>query len=240
MNHPGTHAVLRFTLDTSCVIHAVAGQAYAADVEELASLCRQGWAEMWLTRAFDEDQENAGDVRRAANLRWISQRSVMGQIPQPLGLDYGPLDDRSVLIDERTVDARQAIEEILLPLGLRVGALDPGDSQLMARWRKRIRDVQHLASHFFHGYDVFVTSDNDDMINRRDELRCRTGIVIDTPAEAVLRIRNSRGRHRNESRGPASRSQRGALAIHSDGSVLPLRERLAVHVGRVHDVTVRG
>jgi hypothetical protein len=63
----------------------------------------------------------------------------------------------------------------------------------MARWRKRIRDVQHLASHFFDGHDVFVTSDNDDMINRRDELRRRTGIVIDTPVEAVLRIRNSRG-----------------------------------------------
>jgi hypothetical protein len=117
----------------------------------------------------------------------------MGQIPQPLGLDSSPLDARSILIDDRMVDARKAIEEILLPPGLRVGALDPGDSQLMARWRKRIRDVQHLASHFFHGFDVFVTSDDDDMIKRRDELRRRTGIVIDTPAEAVLRIRNSRG-----------------------------------------------
>ena len=73
MSHPGTQAVLRLTLDTSCVIHAVAGQSYAADVEELANLCRQGRAEMWLRTAFDEDQENAGDARRAANLRWISQ-----------------------------------------------------------------------------------------------------------------------------------------------------------------------
>lgn len=212
--------MLRFTLDTSCVIHAVAGQAYAAHVEELASLCRQGWAEIWLTTAFNEDQENAGDVRRAANSRWISQRPVMGQIPQPLGLDDSPLDDRSILIDERTVDARQAIEEILLPPGLRVGALDPGDSQLMARWRKRIRDVQHLASHFFHGHDVFVTSDNDDMINRRDELRRRTGIVIGTPAEAVLRIRNSRGQApRWESR-PTSPGM-AAPRHRSDGALWP-------------------
>jgi hypothetical protein len=194
MNHPGTPAVLRLTLDTTCVIHAVAGQSYAADVEELAGLCRQGRAEMWLTTAFDDDQESAGDVRRAANLRWISQRPVMGQIAQPFRLDYRPLDcPRSVLVDEQTRDACQAIEEILLPPSLRVGALDAGDGQLMARWRKRIRDVQHLASHFFAGHDVFVTSDDDDMIKRRDELRRRTGMVIETPAEAVLRIRNSRG-----------------------------------------------
>lgn len=60
----------------------------------------------------------------------------------------------------------------------------------MSRWRKRIRDVQHLESHFFHGHDVFVTSDDDDMLKKRDELRRRTGIVIENPAEAVQRIRN--------------------------------------------------
>ena len=191
MNKPGAPALLRLTLDTSCVIHAVGGQRYAADVEELASLCALGWAELWLTTAFDEDQATAGDDRRAANLRWISQRQVMGQIPQPLRLDYSMLDGRSILIDDRTAAAGQAIEEILLPPGLRPGALDVSDDRLMDRFRKRIRDVQHLSSHFFHGHDVFVTSDDDDMIKKRDELRRRTGIVIDNPAEAVLRVRNS-------------------------------------------------
>jgi hypothetical protein len=183
--------VLRLTLDTTCVIHAVAGQRYATDVEELATLGEQGWAELWLTTAFDEDQETAGDERRAANLRWVSQRPVMGQISQPLRLDYSPLDDRSILVDDRTADAVQAIEEILLPPDLRAGALDASDTLLMGRWRKRIRDVQHLASHFYHRHDVFVSSDDDDMIKKRDELQRRTGIVIDNPVEAVLRIRNS-------------------------------------------------
>lgn len=127
MNHTGAPAMLRFTLDTSCVIHAVAGQAYATDVEELASLCGQGRAELWLTTAFDKDQETAGDERRATSLRWISQRPFIGRIPQPLRLDYSTLDGRSILIDDRTAEAGKVIEEILLPPGLRPGALDASD-----------------------------------------------------------------------------------------------------------------
>jgi len=190
MNCPAAPTVLRFTLDTSCVIHAVSEQRYAADVEELADLCGQGRGELWLTTAFDEDQERAGGKRRAVNLRWISERPVMGRLPQPLRADYSTLDGRSILIDDRTHDACRAIEEILLPPGLRVGGLDASNSQLMDRWRKRIRDVQHLAAHFYHGHDVFVTSD-DGMLKKRDELRRRTGILINNPAEAVLHIRKS-------------------------------------------------
>ncbi len=189
MSHPAPPTALRLTLDTACVIHAVSGQRYATDVEELASLGGQGRAELWLTTVFHEDQETAGDERRAANLRWISERPVMGQIPQPLRLDFS-VPGRSMLIDDRTQDACRVIEEILLPPDLRAGALDPSNGQLMGRWRKRIKDVQHLASRFYHNHDVFVTSDDDDMLRKRDELRRRTGIVIDSPAEAVLRIKN--------------------------------------------------
>lgn len=189
MDQPPSPRPLRLTLDTSCVIHAVAGQQYGPDVEELARLSSQGLAELWLTTAFDEDQERAGDARRAANLHWISQRPVLGQITQPLRLDYSSLDGRSVLIDERTADAGRAIEEIL-----GVGALDTSDSQSRARWRKKIRDVQHLTSHFFHDHDAFVTSDNDDMLKKRAELHRRTGIVIDSPAEAVRRVKSAGSR----------------------------------------------
>lgn len=146
--------------------------------------------ELWLTTAWDQDQETAGDERRAANLRWISQRPVLGWIPQPLRLDYGAPLGRVTLADDRTAAAAQVIEEILLPPDLRMGAVDTSDPQLMARWRKRVRDVQHLASHVFHRHDVFVTSDGDDMIKKKDALRRRVGILIDTPAEAAQRIRS--------------------------------------------------
>jgi hypothetical protein len=35
------------------------------------------------------------------------------------------------------------------------------------------------------GHDAFVTSDHDDMLKKRADLRARTGIVIVSPAEAV-------------------------------------------------------
>jgi hypothetical protein len=180
--------VPRLTLDTSCIIHAESSQGHGAEVEELAERCRQGQAELWLTTAYDEDQATAGDERRAANLRWISERPVIGRIPQPLRLDYSPLDGRSVLVDDQTKDACAAIEEILLPPDLRAGAVNAGNP----RWRKRIRDVQHLASHFMHGHDVFVTTDDDDMIDKRDKLLRRTGIVVETPAEVLLRLQSRR------------------------------------------------
>lgn len=190
MNQADAPAVLRLTLDTNCVIHAVAGHPFGADVEDLVSLCQQGDAELWLTTAWDQDQEHAGDERRAANLRWISERPILGWVPQPLLLDYGAPLGRVALADERTAAAGQVIQEILLPPDLRPGAFDTSDPHLMARWRKRARDVQHLTSHVLHRHDLFVTSDGDDMVTKRDALLRRVGIVIETPAEAAQRIRD--------------------------------------------------
>jgi hypothetical protein len=191
-HHLGGQAVtatkLRFTLDTSCVIHAVANQRYASDVNELAERCRNGEAELWLTAAFHEDQATAGDGRRAANLRWIAGSPVITAISQPFRIENSPVDDRgSVLVDERTKDACGAIEAILLP-GYRRQTLDSGNEEQMRKWRKRIIDVQHLASHFMSGHDVFVTSDDDDMLRKRDRLWRRTGIVIESPNQAVKRL----------------------------------------------------
>lgn len=183
-------AVLRFTLDTNCVLHAVSGHPFGAAVEDLVSQCAQGGAELWLTTAWDQDQEAAGDERRAANLRWISERPVIGWVAQPLLLNFGAPLGRVTLADERTADAARVIQEILLPPDLRGAALNLDDPQQLARWRKRSRDVVQLVSHVFHRHDVFVTSDGDDMIKRRAALLSRAGIVIDTPAEAARRIRD--------------------------------------------------
>ena len=195
MNAAGAPAVLRFTLDTSCVIHAVSKEAYGPEVEELVRLCGQGAGELWLTTAFDEDQENAGEARRAANLRWINERPFKGRIGQPLRCDFSVLDGRSIVIDQRTSDAVEAIEEILLSADFRRTSLSAGDSRIAERWRRRIKDVQHLGAHFFYRHDVFVTTDKDDMIKKRDKLRRQTGIVIENPSEAVLRARNALRQH---------------------------------------------
>ena len=59
------------------------------------------------------------------------------------------------------------------------------DAALMAKWRRKVTDVHHLTGHLMAGHDAFVTSDHDDMIKKRADLRARTGIVVVSPAEAV-------------------------------------------------------
>ena len=59
MSDPGPPEVLRLTLDTNCVLDAVTGHPFGTGVEELARLCGQGGVELWLTTAWDQDQETA-------------------------------------------------------------------------------------------------------------------------------------------------------------------------------------
>ena len=55
----------------------------------------------------------------------------------------------------------------------------------MAKWRQKVTDVHHLNRHMMAGHDAFVTSDHDDMLKKRADLRARIGIVVVSPAEAV-------------------------------------------------------
>ncbi len=51
--------------------------------------------------------------------------------------------------------------------------------------------MQHLTAHVMSGHDAFVTSDEDDMLRKRDRLREVTGIVVLDPDEAVRLARRS-------------------------------------------------
>lgn len=50
----------------------------------------------------------------------------------------------------------------------------------MARWSRRINDVQHLAAHHMAGHDAFVTSDHDDIVSKREQLWERARIRVYT------------------------------------------------------------
>lgn len=58
----------------------------------------------------------------------------------------------------------------------------------MAKWSRKINDVQHLAAHYTAGHDAFVTGDHDDIVKGRDQLWERVGILVYTPGEAVEAI----------------------------------------------------
>jgi hypothetical protein len=180
---------LRLTLDTSSVIHGAQAQAYGPQVDELVELGRQGQVGLWRTTAFGNDQKRAPADKHQRNLAWLSERPLIGTVPGALILDYSQLGIDSVLLSEEQAAIAKTIDEILLPKAYQVGNLPADDEAFMAKWRRKKNDVQHLLAHLIAGHDAFVTSDDDDMLKKRADLRTRTGIVVVNPAEAVQMAR---------------------------------------------------
>lgn len=175
----------RFTLDTGCVIAAVQQQDYAKDVERLTETARQGKVMLWLTAAFAADQTRASSHNLRANAVWLAGQPILQGSPGPFRLDYSRLDGMDVLVSDEQAAIIETIEDIVLPAGYRVGRLRTDDERFMDKWSRRINDVQHLAAHHMAGHDAFVTSDQDDIVKRRDQLWERLKIRVYTADEAV-------------------------------------------------------
>jgi hypothetical protein len=181
--------MLRLTLDTSTVIHGAQGQRYGPQIDELVELAHAGRIGLWITTAFGNDQERASADKLQRNLSWLSERPLIGTVPGAFRLDYSRIGIDTVLLSEDQKVVAMTIDEILLPQAYRVGNLRNGDEAVMAKWRRKANDVQHLVAHLIAGHDAFVTSDDDDMLKKRTQLRARTGIVVVDPAEAVQMAR---------------------------------------------------
>jgi hypothetical protein len=171
----------RFTLDTSCIIAAVKGEPAARDIEQLAELARSGQIDIAITSGFDVDQRRASDERRRANLEWLSRAPILS-VPGPFRLDMSTFDAPDVWVEDDTAEVDKVISTIVLPNGVQ-----PEDAG------KRMQDVHHLTAHYMAKRDVFVTSDDDDMIKKRkrERLRSEVGIVVLSPSEAVALARNN-------------------------------------------------
>jgi hypothetical protein len=182
--------MLRLTLDTSTVIHGAEGQRYGPQVDELVELARQGRVGLWITTAFSNDQERAPVDKHQRNLAWLGDRPLIGTVPGGFRLDYSRLGIDTVLLSTDQKGAAEAIDEILLPKAYQAGNLRADDAAVMARWRRKANDVQHLVAHLLAGHDAFVTSDDDDMLKKRAELKARTGIVVIDPTEAIRTARS--------------------------------------------------
>jgi hypothetical protein len=176
--------MLRLTIDTSGVIHAAQSQPYGPQIDEVVDLARQGRVGLWITTAFGNDQERAPADKHQQNLAWLSQRPIQ-TVPGGFRLDYSRLGIDTVLLSDEQAAIVRTIDEILLPKRYQVGNLHADDEAFMAKWRRKANDVQHLTAHLIAGHDAFVTSDDDDMLKKRADLRTRTGIVVVDPGEAV-------------------------------------------------------
>ena len=168
--------ILRFTLDTSCVIAAAQDQGYRDEVDKLVDLAKAGRVELWLTSAFTYDQSTARDDRRRTNLQWLSDRPLIGSVPGPFRLDLSPLGGSDVFASDEMGEADEKIKAILLP-----GEPLPAGSRM-------IHDVHHLTAHLMAGHDAFITNDRDMLKpGKRELLRSQVGITVLDPAEAVAR-----------------------------------------------------
>ncbi|MGI5348827.1 hypothetical protein ACQEU8_11610 [Streptomyces sp. CA-250714] len=170
--------MLRLTLDTNCVVDAVMNQGYASEVNQLVELARANRVGLWLTSGFQADQSISKKHNYQANLQWLSERPLIGQIPGPFRLDFSPLGGNDELTHGETLRIDEAIKTILRP------SYRPGD----AFPERKINDVHHLTAHWMAGHDAFVTRDSDDMVRKREKLRECVGIDVITPPEAVARV----------------------------------------------------
>lgn len=104
-----------FTLDTSCVIHAVRVQQHAADIVRLTDAARADRLGRRLTAAFDADLTSASNENLEANLRWLAGQPILQAAPGPFRPDYSHLDGTDVLISDEQAAVIEVIEAIVLP-----------------------------------------------------------------------------------------------------------------------------
>jgi hypothetical protein len=177
--------MLTLTLDTSCVIHAAQRQEQAELVDQLVEAARAEQVGLWLTTVFYRDQERASATNSAANLAWLEQAPVLGAVPGPFRLDYSVLGGPDVL-GGGVYDT--ALRRIILPQRLWAESMTEGSALSPADVRK-FHDVQHLCAHHMAQHDAFVTSDEDDLLDKAERIKEETGIVVWSLAQAVEQVR---------------------------------------------------
>jgi hypothetical protein len=149
------------TLDTNCVIDAAQGDARASDVERLVDLAVAGQVILFLTSAFELDQERASVRNRETNWAWLSNQPVIddqpviARAPQPWRFNFSKLDDPGHgLLGDEAAPVVTRLEEILLTPAWRPGEFDADDPALQREFRRRVADCQHLAGHVMSGTTI--------------------------------------------------------------------------------------
>jgi hypothetical protein len=181
------------TLDTNCVIYAAQQGQYLDELVELVSLAQASKLSLFLTGAFELDQETAGPDNKALNLEWLRERPVIRRVPQPFRFNFSPFNDpgHGFLAGQHAASLEK-LERIILPADLRPGQFDPAqEPALQAKFRNKLADVQHLGGHLMSGNDYFITNDKRDMLKKRDRILAATSIRVVNPIEAVQIARGS-------------------------------------------------
>jgi hypothetical protein len=192
-----TSQPLRFTLDTNCVIHAAQHGQYATEVANLVTIAQTGAIDIFLTGAFELDQEKAQTQNLVQNLEWLQARPVVTRVVQPWRFNFSPIGNpgHGLVADAKQQALIKKLESIMLSAHLRPGQFDPEtEPDLQEKFRRKVADVQHLGGHLMSNNDYFVTTDSDDMLSERKKARIfeASSIQVIDPIEALQIARQSR------------------------------------------------
>ncbi|OCP17362.1 MULTISPECIES: hypothetical protein [unclassified Ensifer] len=187
--------ILRFTLDTNCLIDIDEARPAGGDVLALVDAARRGAADVAILASSASEQQPGGahlDSFAAFQARMIDLGLGDIALLKPIakyGLSFW---DFALIGDEASVERERQIFEALFPgtpsdwpTYASANGLDPEDlfSRPAWKWRNRLCDVQAIWSHLNDERDFFVTRDkNFRRLNRTVEFAHAISV---TPAEAV-------------------------------------------------------
>jgi hypothetical protein len=156
------------TIDTCCINAKQESKA----LNKLEEWNRQGLIEIYRTEIMDEELK--GEKRRKKADKLLEDKGArVWQYTDFHHRDFGGEDPKEYPFHE--------LIDIVFP------DLDklPSDRQ-----DNKIRDVEHLSTHYQHHREYFVTIDKD-FTRKRDELKERYSIIILTPEECVEEIQHN-------------------------------------------------
>jgi hypothetical protein len=179
--------VLRFTLDTTCVIAMAKTESGnpPTEVEAIAQLidmARDGRVQLQLTAAYDRDFDRyRAPEGRSRQMEWLSNVPIIEQRASGLFvIGVSVLDGPDVIASDEEAATYDRIRSIL----------DPGfDADLAsddppASLAKRTSDTDHLIAHWRSGATAFVTLDSATiLVHERALQQCR--LTVCWPSQAV-------------------------------------------------------
>ena len=170
---PSTTPVLKFTLDTNCIIDLEENRPAATSVRALVAAHAAGLADVALV-AVSASERQPGDVfldnyhefqLRIAKLGFAQLRILQPMLNWDAGFwDVGLYSDEEMIKLERSIHQTlfSSIAFEWAEFAANVGVpLDAIKSSAAKRWRNAFCDRQMFWAHLHNGRDVFVTSDAD-------------------------------------------------------------------------------
>ena len=170
---------LLLTFDSSVIFAVIKRETYhdLSAIEQLISLARESIISIQVTEAFRRDvsRSRVSEVI-ARQLDWLAKSPVLqGSVGGVFRLDVSLLGSNDMLCDKRTETLNDKLIELL---GIQGKAANPS---------RAYSDIDHLLAHALSGADMFVTVDEDTILNRQKGL-WGLGLKVLRPAEALRRV----------------------------------------------------